>query len=115
MRDIVYKNAKLEIFEKSVAGEITESQRDELLAMLESKKKSSELTADAIEDFFDDLEDAYPALKDDIKKLAKKIEKSAGGNDDESSDDEKEEEPKEDETEVSEAALDLLDLIDSVF
>lgn len=104
MRDIVYKNAKLEIFEKSVAGEITESQRDELLAMLEAKKESSELTPDAIEDFFDNLEDAYPALKDDIKKLSKKIEKSSGESDDES-----------DETEVSEAALDLLDLIDDVF
>ena len=109
MRDIVYKNAKLEIFEKSVAGEITESQRDELLAMLESKKESSEMTPEGIADFLDELAEAYPYLEEDAKKLAKKVKKaSKGGSSDDS-------ESEEDETEVSEAAVDLLELIDSVF
>lgn len=109
MRDSVYKNAKLEIFEKSVAGEITESQRDELLAMLESKKESSEMTPEGIADFLDELAEAYPDLEEDAKKLAKKVKKaSKGGSSDDS-------ESEEDETEVSEAAVDLLELIDSVF
>lgn len=112
MKESTYKNAKLDIFEKAVAGEITESQRDELLFMLEEKKNEESLTSDQIEDFFEQLEDMYPDLKDDIKKLAKKIEKSGGNESNDESDDS--DEKKDDETEVSEAAQDLFDLIESI-
>lgn len=111
MKKSVYKNAKLDIFEKAVAGEITESQRDELLTMLEEKKEASELTPDAIEDFFDELEDMYPDFKDDIKKLAKKIKDSS---DDSKGDDDKDEKKEDKGEEMSEAAKDLLELINSL-
>ena len=87
MKDSVYKKAKLAIFEKTAAGEYNEDQRANLLAMLEAKKDEESLTSDQIEDFLDQLSGMYPDLKDDIKKLAKKIE-NAGGDSDDSGDDE---------------------------
>lgn len=107
-----YKEAKLSIFEKAAAGLVTESQRDELLALLEAKKAESELTPEAINDFFDNLEDMYPDLKEDIEKLAKKIEKAAGDDGDENESSDKEE--GDDGEQVSEAAMELMSLIDSM-
>ena len=116
MKTSIYKDMKIAIFEKAVCGEITESERDELLTMLEAKKESDAQSEKDIKDFFDSLKDTYPALEDDIKKLQKKIEKSADDNDDESDDsdeksDEGNDDEKEDEGEVSEAALELFELI----
>ena len=104
-----YKTAKLAIFEKAVDGLITESQRDELLMLLEEKKAESDLTAENIKDFFDNLKENYPNLEEDIEKLAKKIEKSTDDNDDTESSDTDEED-----SEVSEAAIELMGLIDSM-
>ena len=119
MTNEVYKQTKLAIFEKAADGEITESQRDDLLLYLEEKKEETELTPDKIEDFFDELEEKYPDLEDDIKKLSKKIEKSGDSSksdDDEDDDNDGEDDESADEKEegckVSEAALDLMDKID---
>ena len=119
MTNEVYKQTKLDIFEKAADGEITESQRDDLLLYLEEKKEETELTPDKIEDFFDELEEKYPDLEDDIKKLSKKIEKSGDSSksdDDEDDDNDGEDDESADEKEegckVSEAALDLMDKID---
>lgn len=109
----VYKQTKLAIFEKAADGEITESQRDDLLLYLEDKKEETDLTPDKINDFFDELEERYPDLEDDIKKLAKKIEKSDGGSDDSDDDDDSDESDDKD-GEVSEAVLDLMSRIDSL-
>ena len=116
MKTSIYKDMKIAIFEKAVCGEITESERDELLTMLEAKKESDAQSEKDIKDFFDSLKDTYPDLEDDIKKLQKKIEKSANDDDDESDDsdeksDEGNDDEKEDEGEVSEAALELFELI----
>lgn len=111
----VYKQTKLAIFEKAADGEITESQRDDLLLYLENKKEETDLTPDKIKDFFDELEERYPDLEDDIKKLAKKIEKSDGGSDDSDDDDDSDEDESDDKDgEVSEAVLDLMGRIDSL-
>lgn len=111
----VYKKTKLAIFEKAADGEITESQRDDLLLYLEDKKEETDLTPDKIKDFFDELEERYPDLEDDIKKLAKKIEKSDGGSDDSDDDDDSDEDESDDKDgEVSEAVLDLMGRIDSL-
>lgn len=111
----VYKQTKLAIFEKAADGEITESQRDDLLLYLEDKKEETDLTPDKIKDFFDELEERYPDLEDDIKKLAKKIEKSDGGSDDSDDDDDSDEDGSDDkDDEVSEAVLDLMGRIDSL-
>lgn len=111
----VYKQTKLAIFEKAADGEITESQRDDLLLYLEDKKEETDLTPDKIKDFFDELEEKYPDLEDDIKKLAKKIEKSDGGSDDSDDDDDSDEDESDDKDgEVSEAVLDLMGRIDSL-
>ena len=111
----VYKQTKLAIFEKAADGEITESQRDDLLLYLEDKKEETDLTPDKIKDFFDELEERYPDLEDDIKKLAKKIEKSDGGSDDSDDDDDSDEDESDDkDCEVSEAVLDLMGRIDSL-
>lgn len=111
----VYKQTKLAIFEKAADGEITESQRDDLLLYLEDKKEETDLTPDKIKDFFDELEERYPDLEDDIKKLAKKIEKSDGGSDDSDDDDDSDEDESDDKDgEVSEAVLDLMGRIDSL-
>ena len=113
-----YRDAKLSIYEKLEAGVITESQKDDLLEMLESEKAKSELSADDIEKFFDNLEDMFPDLKDDIKKLSKKIEKSGKSDDedDDESDEDDDKKPDKDDEEapVSEAVLELLDLIESL-
>ena len=110
MKTSVYKEAKLNIFEKSAQGLITEAQRDELLYMLEEKKESTELTPDAIEDMFAELEDKYPDLKDDIKKLGEKIKKA----DDKGDDDSKDDEDKEEEKEVSESVREILSQINAI-
>ncbi len=111
----VYKQTKLAIFEKAADGEITESQRDDLLLYLEDKKEETDLTPDKIKDFFDELEERYPDLEDDIKKLAKKIEKSDGGSDDSDDDDDSDKDESDDKDgEVSEAVLDLMSRIDSL-
>lgn len=111
----VYKQTKLAIFEKAADGEITESQRDDLLLYLEDKKEETDLTPDKIKDFFDELEERYPDLEDDIKKLAKKIEKSDGGSDDSDDNDDSDKDESDDKDgEVSEAVLDLMSRIDSL-
>lgn len=108
----LYKRTKLAIFEKSAGGLITESQRDDLLFYLEKKKEETDLTPDKIEDFFDELEEMYPDLEDDIEKLAKKIKKQGDSSDDDDSDDNDSDEDSSDD--VSEAVLDLMDKIDLI-
>ena len=112
MTNEVYKQTKLAIFEKAADGEITESQRDDLLLYLEEKKEETELTPDKIEDFFDELEEKYPDLEDDIKKLSKKIEKSGDSSKSDDDEDDESADEKEEGCKVSEAALDLMDKID---
>lgn len=105
MRNREYKEAKLKIFENHSDGSITESQRDQLLLMLE-KKKGEDLTPENIKDFFDKLKDSYPDLEDKIESLQKKIEDTES---DDASDDDNEDEN------ISEAALDIMRMIDSIF
>lgn len=114
MRESIYKAARLNIFEKQRAGVITESQRDELFAVLEKEKEESEMTKSKAMDLLDEMKETFPNLSDDIEKLSKKFDKadkdddSDGGDDDggseEGGDDEGEEE-------VSEAFQDLLNTI----
>lgn len=119
MKESIYKAARLNIFEKHRENLITESQRDELFAILEKEKCDTELNDDKVLDILDEMEDKYPDLKDDIKKLAKKIEKGSGDSDEGESDGDKgdkgdegkaeEEEPPAEE--VSEAFKELLNEI----
>lgn len=118
MKESIYKAARLNIFEKHRENLITESQRDELFAILEKEKCDTELNDDKVLDILDEMEDKYPDLKDDIKKLAKKIEKSSGDSDEGESDGDKGDEGKEGEPEeekpeeeVSEAYKELLNEI----
>ena len=105
MRDSVYKSARLAIFEKQDAGEITEAQRDQLFEMLEAQKESSELTDDKIKEFFDELSDKYPDCSDDIEKLAKKLSKVCDEDDKEEDDSDEE---------VSESVLELMRMIENL-
>lgn len=121
MNSQVYRNAKLSIFEKAMAGEITESQRDALLVLLEEKKEADCPKKEEVEDLFGRLSDAYPELKEDIEKLSKKLEKACNKDDDkdEESDDDKDGNKKDDdddseEESVSEAALELFSIIDAL-
>ena len=110
MRKSSYRDAKLKIFETHTAGLISESQRDEALAMLESKKESTELTPDRAKEVLDEFKEVFPDLEEDIEKLAKKIEKASDKDVDDDEEDEKddsEEGEDDDEKEVSEAALEL--------
>lgn len=116
MKKSVYRDMKLDILMRAKDGEITESACDQLLEMLESKKEATELTDKAIKDFFDELEDKYPDLEDDIEKLMKKIEKA--GESEEPAEEESEGEGEEadgEEEQVSEAYIDLMSKIDSLF
>lgn len=106
MRTSTYNEVKLAIFEKETAGLISESQRDELLQVLEEKKAATELTPDSIQEIFEELAEMYPDLEKDITALAKKLEKAGGS---ESSDDDSD-----DGEEVSEAALDLFEMISNM-
>jgi len=102
MRIKEYKEAKLKIYERCAAGLVTESQRDSLLQLLE-EKKGEDLTPESIGDFFDQLKDKYTDLEDEIDNLQtkiKKIDNKEGSND---GDDE-----------VSEAAMDLMKMIDNL-
>ena len=81
MKESIYKAARLNIFEKHRENLITEAQRDELFAVLEKEKADTDLTDDKVLDILDEMEDKYPDLKDDIKKLAKKIKKDTDGGD----------------------------------
>lgn len=119
MKNSVYKAMKLKIFENAADNVITESQRDDLLAVLEAKKADTELTPAGIKDFLEELAEKYPDLEDDIEKLQKKLDKAdeSGDDDDEKDDDASgEEAPAEDDGEenVSEAVKDLIDLINSI-
>ncbi len=107
MRDSVYKTARLAIYEKQDAGEITESQRDQLFAMLEAQKEASELTDDKIKEFFDELSDKYPDCSDDIEKLAKKLAKCGDDEEEKDDDDDSDEE-------VSESVRELMKMIESL-
>ena len=111
MKNSTYTRMKLSIFEKNAAGEITESQKDELLTLLEEKKCETTLSKDKIEDFFDELKDMYPDCKDDIKKLSKKILSSSDESSDEKDD---KEEDESNEEEVSEAALEIFEMINNL-
>lgn len=106
-----YKEIKLAIFEKEAAHEITEAQRDEMFTYLEAEKAETELTDEKIDKFFDELEDKYPDLGDDIDKFKKKVDKAGGDGDDGGSDDDGGEEPADDdggEDDVKESVLELL-------
>lgn len=92
MTNSVYKSAKLAIYEKAETGEISQYQKDQLLTMLEAKKDETELTPDAIENFFDELSEKYPDLKSDISKLAKKVKNAKSDDEDEDDQDDDDEE-----------------------
>lgn len=113
MKDSVYKAARLNIFEKHRNNLITESQRDELFAMLEKEKCDSELSDDKVLDILDEMEDMYPDLEDDIKDLADKI-KDASKDSKDSKDDEDEESDEGEDGEVSEAFHDLMNEINNL-
>ena len=98
MLNAVYKKAKLDIFERCERNEITDSQKKELLTLLEATKAESELTDESIKDFFDQLAEKYPDKKDDIEKLQKKLAKEEESDEkEEEKEDEKEEAPAEEE------------------
>ena len=105
MKESVYKNMKITIFEKAVAGVITESERNDLLAILEEKKACEELTDDCIKKFFDDLVDKYPNVEDDVKKLQKKLKKA--DDEDEGKDEDESDDKEDDDEAVSEAAVEI--------
>ena len=116
MRESTYKDIKLNIFEREAEGAITESQRDDLLQVLEEKKESTKLTPEAIQDVFDELEEMYPDLEDDIKKLAKKIADSDDGAKDnepaeDKGDSDNDDKKDDDDEQMSEAARELETLI----
>ena len=111
MLNAVYKSAKLAIYEKHDAGEITESQRDELFAMLEAQKESSNLTPEKIKDFFDELAEKYPDNADDIEKLSKKLNKEEP---EEDTGDDKGSDDSTDGEEVSESVRELMQMIENL-
>lgn len=108
MKESVYNNTKLIIFERCMNNEITEAERDELLQLLEEKKEATSMTNDQIKEFFSNLSDMYPDMSDDIEKLYNKINKSG------SSDDDDDDSTEEESVEISERCMEILDIIDSI-
>lgn len=115
MRESIYKAARLNIFEREREGSITESQRDELFAVLEKEKADTEMTADKAMELLDEMKEAFPGAAKDLEKAAKKIEK---GGDDEGSDDKGDDKGDEGGDEgdepVSEAYIELLTQIQNL-
>ena len=112
MRNDEYNSIRLAIYDKEAAHEITVEERESLMQVLEETKEKEKLTEDDMKKFFKQLEDQFPDLEDDIEKLTDKIEKQAeseeGEGEEEDKDAEDGESEEEDDTEVSEAAIDLL-------
>lgn len=105
-----YSQQKLMIYEKFDEGKITADEKNELMAMLESKGEGCKLTQDKIDDFFGQLKKQYPDLEKDVEKLSSKLSKDS---DDSGSDDAVDKKESDDEEkEMTEAAKEILSYID---
>jgi len=115
-----YKQAKLAIFESADAEKITVDEKKALLTMLEEAKEKAALSKDEIKNFFDALAEQFPDAAEDVEKLQKKLDKAeeapaedekADEGEDEKDDEKKD--PEEDDAEVSEAAIEIAQVLHS--
>lgn len=113
MKNSVFTAMKLKIYEENVAGNITDSERDEALVALESKKNDEAMDAKKAKDCLEEIAEAFPEVEDEIKEICKKIKDSSKDKDGEDDTDD-EDDKKDNEEEMSEAAKELFNLIDSL-